>query len=148
MTYTPEDRARIDAAAFRSDISAVLGQWADDGRAPGVPGPQSGSQVARCVRARRARDARWAVSDSMATTLEEAAEREAKEAPLTDSEVALAKILAAWFTWWDAPGDGSNEEHAVGMVGKKLPRYVDLYGKPTERATALLDRARKAGVLW
>ena len=30
MTYTPEDRARIDAAAFRSDISAVLGQWADD----------------------------------------------------------------------------------------------------------------------
>lgn len=69
---------------------------------------------------------------------------------LTPSEAALSKVLAAWVEW---PGDHDNVEgdssDALAALGDPLKDYalVGEDGEVTPTGAALLDRARKAGVL-
>jgi len=66
--------------------------------------------------------------------------------PLTPSEVAPSKVLAAWVEWPPCADDaGSTAMHAVhaSLFAHEL---VDV-DEPTPTGAALLDRARKAGVL-
>ena len=68
------------------------------------------------------------------------------EHDLTPSEVALSKVLAAWVEWPPCADDaGSTAMHAVhaSLFAHEL---VDV-DEPTPTGAALLDRARKAGVL-
>lgn len=67
---------------------------------------------------------------------------------LTPSEVALAKILAAWEAW---PGRGDRADPEVlAMVAVHEALWQNKFISPGEitlTGRALLDRARKAGVL-
>ncbi len=68
------------------------------------------------------------------------------EHDLTPSEVALARVLAAWEAW---PGDPTNApmSRIIWGVGKVLID-ADLWrGALTTKGLTLLVRARKAGVL-
>jgi len=72
---------------------------------------------------------------------------------LTPSEVALAKIVAAWEEWpgWEGNGDDIDEiANAVAHIGEVLAGCglaTTTEFDRTEKSRALLDRARKAGVL-
>ena len=68
-----------------------------------------------------------------------------REHDLTPSEVALSKVLRAWEEW---PGDPDTYSEKLHDIGVSLNR-LDLLsgGEPNEAGRALLDRARKAGVL-
>lgn len=77
---------------------------------------------------------------------------ERAERPLTPSEVALAKVLAAWEAWpgWEGNGDDIDEiADTIASVGNVLAERGLLTSERaiTEKARSLLDRARKAGVL-
>jgi hypothetical protein len=70
---------------------------------------------------------------------------EPKAHDLTPSEVALAKMLAAWEEW---PGDLDHHRETLLAIGAALEkRALIAEGQPSEDGRALLDRARKAGVL-
>lgn len=83
---------------------------------------------------------------------DEAEERREALTSLTPSEVALAKILAAWKAWSEV-GDrshvGGQSMIAVGsaliMSGYVMPGKHQMV--LTDAGVFLLDRARKAGVL-
>lgn len=83
---------------------------------------------------------------------EKLAEVDAIAAPpphdLTPSEVALAKVLAAWDEWPDAEL-APVPTIALCGIGQALlvTGWVDDNADPTADGQALLDRARKAGVL-
>ncbi len=68
--------------------------------------------------------------------------------PMTPSEVALAKVLAAWEEW---PGRGEEQGGAMlAMCAIHETLYRNRLISPgdiTEEGAALLDRARKAGVV-
>lgn len=65
---------------------------------------------------------------------------------LTDSEVALARIFAAWDAW--GVEDDGPVAAALFEVGPLLHRHGWAIGRHlSPQAAALLDRARKAGVL-
>lgn len=87
------------------------------------------------------------MTDSMVTTLEEAAEREARSAEMTPTEVAFARALAVWIgsraPMDDEPGNALRML-GTGLIldGLALPDR-----SPTADGRALLDRARKGGVL-
>lgn len=71
---------------------------------------------------------------------------------LTPSEIALAKVLAAWVEWpgiWGetGPGDDSMSTIARALYTDGLIEEGDRCAQLSERARALIDRARKAGVL-
>jgi DNA-binding HxlR family transcriptional regulator len=68
---------------------------------------------------------------------------------LTPSEIALAKVLAAWVEWWAAPPACTKTDLGMSDVGEILRGLclVVRNGEPTQSGQALLDRARKAGVL-
>lgn len=72
---------------------------------------------------------------------------------LTPSEVVLAKFLAAWEEWpgWEGNGDDIDEiANAVAHIGDVLAGcglVTTMELDRTEKSRALLDRARKAGVL-
>lgn len=71
---------------------------------------------------------------------------------LTPSEVALAKVLAAWEDWPGAGGAMNPVDHAMRAVGSAINDYgmvsVEQEGLVlSDKGSALLDRARKAGVL-
>ena len=72
-------------------------------------------------------------------------EREA----LTPSEVALSKVLAALAAWGPVCGGKlSDADRALVDASKGIAAHgFWLDGDVTEAGTALLDRARKAGVL-
>lgn len=92
------------------------------------------------------------MTDSMVTTLEEAAEREARASEMTPSEVALAKVLATWEAHRFCEDEGVFAARVIDRLTDLLCEYdmIDARG-PGRRLTAdgraLLDRARKAGVL-
>ena len=68
-----------------------------------------------------------------------------KSEPLTPSEVALAKMLAAWEEW---PGDLGHHRETLFGIGRLLEGHALISeGQPSADGRALLDRARKAGVL-
>lgn len=67
--------------------------------------------------------------------------------PLTPSEVALAQVLAAWVVWFVARNDDGVEHDAMNDIGDTLHKRGLIDGEPTKKGRALLDRARKAGVL-
>lgn len=72
-----------------------------------------------------------------------------KPAPpvLTPSEVALAKVLAAW-DQWDAPeGEHGPAQTMIDLSQVLIEHGFVSAGDLTEDGRALLDRARKAGVL-
>lgn len=77
----------------------------------------------------------------------EAEERSDARASLTPSEVALAKILAAWDDWKGERGP-DDVFAAVCEIHDALARgaWTDL-ACLTDKGRALLDRARRAGVL-
>ncbi len=87
------------------------------------------------------------MTDSMAVTFEEAAERGARAAEMTPPEVAFARVLAVWIGS-QAPRD-DEPGNALRMLGTGL--ILDGLALPDRSPTAdgqfLLDRARKAGVL-
>ena len=64
---------------------------------------------------------------------------------LTPSEVALAKVLSAWVEWPGDPDTYSARLHDIGVSLHELDLIAA--GEPTPAGAALLDRARKAGVL-
>lgn len=72
------------------------------------------------------------------------------EHDLTPDEVGIVKIIAAWVEW---PGQGSvatEASEAMVAVGAspELSPWLDFArSEPTSRGAALLDRARKAGVV-
>ena len=72
-------------------------------------------------------------------------EREA----LTPSEVALSKVLAAWVEWWVAAPSCGPDGDCMSDVGLSLIKrgMVNRNGTTSPAGAALLDRARKAGVL-
>lgn len=75
-----------------------------------------------------------------------ARENEARKAhDLTPSEVALARVLGAWEAW---PGILDGAGLAMETLGQALHAHgmVD-GGEPSAEGAALLDRARRAGVL-
>lgn len=86
------------------------------------------------------------MTDSMVTTLEEAAERAAKAAALSPSAVTLARILAAVEAWEpsDDPRDGAVRDVSAALW---RARHLTNAGRPTAESRALIDLARKAGVL-
>ncbi len=79
-----------------------------------------------------------------------------EETPLTATEKILAPILAAWDAW--RPDDDELEDDAAAVLSK-LTDVFDRYGYVGEakneggllplsaKGDALLERARKAGVL-
>jgi hypothetical protein len=70
---------------------------------------------------------------------------EPKAHDLTQSEVALAKMLAAWEEW---PGDLDHHRETLLVIGAALEKHALIAeGQPSEDGRALLDRARRAGVL-
>ena len=68
---------------------------------------------------------------------------------LTPSEVALAKVLAAWVEWWVAAPSCGPDGDCMSDVGLSLIKrgMVNRNGTTSPTGAALLDRARKAGVL-
>ena len=69
---------------------------------------------------------------------------------LTPSEVALAKVLSAWVEWPDSWGDDDSDP--LGPALEALTATLDRLqlaseGKLSPTGAALLDKARKAGVL-
>ena len=64
---------------------------------------------------------------------------------LTPSEGALAKMLAAWVEWPGDPDTYSARLHDIGVSLHELDLIAA--GEPTPTGAALLDKARKAGVL-
>ena len=71
------------------------------------------------------------------------------EHDLTPSEVALSKVLAALAAWGPVCGGKlSDADRALVDASKGIAAHgFWLDGDVTEAGTALLDRARKAGVL-
>jgi hypothetical protein len=70
---------------------------------------------------------------------------EVQEHGLTPSEVALARVLAAWEAW---PGDPDTYSANLHDIGVSLHRLGLLSGgEPSETGQTLLARARKAGVV-
>lgn len=79
-----------------------------------------------------------------------AADKAVAEARLTPSEVALARALAAWVEWASA-GKPENDD-AIGWSLRGIEKSLFIFGfvrgnEPSVSGAALLDRARKAGVL-
>ena len=68
---------------------------------------------------------------------------------LTPSEVALSKVLAAWVEWWVAAPSCGPDGDCMSDVGLSLIKrgMVNRNGTTSPAGAALLDRARKAGVL-
>lgn len=73
---------------------------------------------------------------------------------LTPSEVALAKILAAYTAWDPTEADEHETPHtmaAVDAVGDAIEAFLEPDAEgvyvANAKGRALLDRARKAGVL-
>lgn len=77
-----------------------------------------------------------------------ARENEARKAhDLTPSEVALARVLAAWEEWGQIHDKG-RARHAMSAVWEALVNSGYVLGLAlTDDGAALLARARKAGVL-
>ena len=69
---------------------------------------------------------------------------------LTPSEVALARMLNAWVEWPDSWGDDDSDPlgPALEALTATLNRLqLASEGKPSPTGAALLDKARRAGVL-
>lgn len=67
---------------------------------------------------------------------------------LTPSEVALAKVLAAWEVFPDVKWSPKEPLRTLGDISTALGAGGYIFdGRMTEAGRALLDRARKAGVL-
>ena len=66
---------------------------------------------------------------------------------LTPSEVALSKVLAAWVEWPGRKGDDTADLQMVAIHEALYRVQLISPGDVTEFGAALLDRARKAGVL-
>ena len=69
---------------------------------------------------------------------------------LTPSEVALAKVLSAWVEWASA-GKPENDD-AIGWALRIIEKGLFIFGfvhgnEPHAAGAALLDKARRAGVL-
>lgn len=71
------------------------------------------------------------------------------EHDLTPSEVALSKVLAAWVEWWAAAPSCGPDGDCMSDVGLSLIKrgVVNRNGTTSPTGAALLDRARRAGVL-
>lgn len=71
---------------------------------------------------------------------------------LTPSDVALAKVLAAWEAWPGDRRDASAEAESLRDIGELMKargyaRWTGIECVLTDAGRALLDRARKTGVL-
>ena len=73
------------------------------------------------------------------------AQTTSEPADLTPSEVALARVLAAWEAWDDPGTDPADPMYAIGGALVAIGLWSGV--QPTEDASALLARARKAGAL-
>jgi hypothetical protein len=68
---------------------------------------------------------------------------------LTPSEVALARVLAAWVEWWAAAPSCGPDGDCMSDVGLSLIKrgMVNRNGTTSPTGAALLDKARRAGVV-